>query len=49
MRMYVYLGYRRSRYMHVRVPLVIETNLPWALAYWAKRKASNININWEIK
>ena len=48
MKMHVYYGYRRTRYGARPAPVVIETNLPWALAYWAKRKAIDANINWDI-
>jgi hypothetical protein len=30
-------------------PLVIETNLAWAIPYWTKRKQVNPNIYWRLK
>jgi len=32
-------------YMKSKTPIVIETNLPWALAYWEKRKRDNPAIH----
>ena len=29
--------------------IVIETNLAWAIPYWAKRRANNKNITWKLK
>jgi len=30
-------------------PIVIESNLGWALPYWTARQRQNRNIFWEIK
>ena len=30
-------------------PIVIETNLAWALPYWVKRKQRNPKIYWRFK
>jgi hypothetical protein len=29
-------------------PLVIETNLEWAIPYWTKRKQANPRIYWRM-
>ena len=34
----------KSRY----APIVIETNLDWAIPYWTARKRTNPNIFWEF-
>lgn len=34
-------------YLHPsKTPIVIETNLAWAIPYWVARKALNPNIYW---
>jgi hypothetical protein len=35
-------------YMKTKTPIVIETNLEYALPYWQKRKLSNPEIRWTI-
>lgn len=42
MRMYVYLRSSKD-------PIVIETNLAWALPYWEARKRVNPNLYWRTK
>lgn len=37
MKMYVYMNRRM---------IVVETNLAWAIPYWAKRKQNNPNLTW---
>jgi hypothetical protein len=32
----------------VRTPIVIETNLAYAIPYWTKRKRANPKIYWEF-
>ena len=29
-------------------PIVVETNLAWAVPYWTKRKKTNPKIFWEF-
>ena len=41
-RMYVYMKGNLA-------PIAIETNIDFAVKYWAKRKETNTNIYWEIK
>jgi len=41
MNMKVYIKGRRD-------PLVIETNIEWALPYWTKRRQLNPLIRWQI-
>lgn len=31
-----------------RTPIVIETNVAWALPYWVARKHLNPDIRWEF-
>jgi hypothetical protein len=45
--MKVYLS-RKRNLMGQLTPIVIETNLDWALPYWTKRKKTNSKIFWEI-
>jgi len=45
MRMYVYLRPLTRR----TAPIVVETNLRWALPYWQARKQLNPNITWSIR
>lgn len=42
MLMYVYVGSSKT-------PIVIETNLAWALPYWTLRKFINPAIHWKIQ
>lgn len=48
MKMFVYYGIALNRITHQRVPMVIETNVRWALPYWTARRAKDANINWRI-
>jgi hypothetical protein len=41
-RLYVYVRPRKG-------PIVIESNIAWALQYWRHRKHHNPNIHWEIR
>jgi len=45
--MKVYLS-RKRNLMGQMTPIVIETNIGFALPYWTKRKQSNPNIFWEF-
>ena len=45
--MRVYMS-RHRNLMGEMTPIVIETNLAWALPYWIKRKQQNPKIFWEI-
>lgn len=40
------------RHMHVYLgskdPIVIETNLAWAIPYWEERKRLNPNLRWRF-
>lgn len=45
--MKVYLS-KRTNLMGEMTPIVIETNLAWAIPYWIKRKQCNPNIFWVI-
>lgn len=47
MKMRVYMS-RRLNAMFEMTPIVIETNLAWAVPYWTLRKKSNPQIFWEI-
>lgn len=31
-----------------KTPIVVETNLEWAIPYWEERKKLNPEIKWEI-
>jgi hypothetical protein len=48
MLMYVYHGNKRGRYGE-RTPIVVESNLDWAIPHWTERKRHNKDINWEIR
>jgi hypothetical protein len=48
MKMYVY-GRRGTPQWGQRTPLVVETNLQFALPYWTDRKLQDSSIYWEIK
>lgn len=45
--MRVYMSKNRNL-MGELTPIVIETNLAWALPYWTNRKQQNPKIFWEI-
>jgi hypothetical protein len=45
--MKVYIS-RKRNLMGQMTPIVIETNIEFALPYWTKRKQSNPNIFWEF-
>ena len=47
--MYVYLTTSPKNYMGERTPIVVETNLAWAVPYWEKRRQTNPDLRWEIK
>ena len=47
MKMKVYTS-RKLNPMFQMTPIVVETNLAWALPYWQKRKKINPKIFWEI-
>ena len=47
MQMRVYAS-RKLNAMFQMTPIVIETNLAWALPYWTERKKANPRIFWEI-
>ena len=46
-KMKVYLSKKLNASFQM-TPIVIETNLAWALPYWSNRKKSNPKIFWEI-
>lgn len=48
MMMRVYVSKKKNLQGHM-TPIVIETNLAWAIPYWTKRKQVNPNLFWEIK
>lgn len=39
---------RKLNLMHEMTPIVIETNLAWAIPYWTERKRKNPKLFWEI-
>ena len=39
---------RRLNALHQKTPIVIETNLAWAIPYWTERKRMNPNLFWEL-
>lgn len=45
--MRVYLSRHRNLSGQM-TPIVIETNLAWAIPYWTQRKQANPKIFWEI-
>jgi hypothetical protein len=45
--MRVYMSRHRNM-MGEMTPIVIETNLAWALPYWTNRRRHNPKIFWEI-
>ena len=47
MKMKVYAS-RKLNYMFQMTPIVVETNIAWALSYWQKRKQINPKIFWEF-
>jgi hypothetical protein len=47
MKMKVYAS-RTKNLCHEMTPIVIETNLSWAIPYWTRRKMINPKIFWEI-
>jgi len=48
MKMRVYLS-RKLNLLHQMTPIVIETNLAWALPYWTRRKKDNPKLFWTIE
>lgn len=48
MMMYVYASKARNFWGEL-TPVVIETNLDYAIPYWTQRKQANPKIFWEIK
>jgi hypothetical protein len=46
--LYVYVSKTRNL-MGQLTPIVVETNLAYAIPYWTKRKQMNPKIFWEIK
>ena len=46
--MYVYASKRRG-FAGQLTPIVVESNLSYAIPYWTKRKLANPAIFWEIK
>jgi hypothetical protein len=46
-KMYVYASKSRNLWGHM-TPIVIETDLAWALPYWQARKRINPKIFWTI-
>jgi hypothetical protein len=47
MKMLVYASKHRNL-MGELMPIVIETNLAWAVPYWTQRKMLNPKIFWDI-
>jgi hypothetical protein len=47
-KMYVYTSRTKNAWGQ-KTAIVVETNLAWAIPYWAKRKCVNENIHWEFK
>lgn len=45
--MKVYLS-RKRNLMGQMTPIVIETNLDWAIPYWTQRRKSNSKLFWEF-
>lgn len=45
--MKVYMS-RKLNSMYQMTPIVIETNLGWAIPYWTQRRKQNSKIFWEI-
>jgi hypothetical protein len=39
---------RRLNPMYQMTPIVIETNLEWAIPYWTERKKKNRKLFWEF-
>ena len=39
---------RMRNFQGKMTPIVIETNLDWAIPYWTDRKKSNPNLFWEF-
>jgi hypothetical protein len=39
---------RKLNLMYELTPIVIETNLAWAIPYWTERKRKNPKLFWEI-
>jgi hypothetical protein len=48
MNMYIY-GSTARNYMGQLTPIVVESNLAYAIPYWTKRKLENPKLFWEIK
>jgi hypothetical protein len=47
MKMYVYASKKKNS-MHELTPIVVESNIEFALPYWTKRKQANPAIFWRI-
>ena len=47
MKMKVYAS-PKLNFMYDLTPIVVETNLAWAIPYWTKRKKENPKIFWEF-
>lgn len=47
--MHVYLSKNLNPYTFQMTPIVVETNLEWAIPYWSNQKQKNPKIFWEIK
>jgi hypothetical protein len=45
MNMHIFVGPKNPH----ATPVVIETNLAWAIPYWTERKRLNPLINWKFK
>ena len=39
---------RKLNLMHELTPIVIETNLAWAIPYWTQRRRMNPKLFWEF-
>ena len=48
MKMYVY-GSTKVNLMYEFTPIVVETNLAFAIPYWERRKRSNPKLFWVLK
>ena len=47
MKMRVYMSPRLNAQFEM-TPIVVETDLAWAVPYWTQRRKSNPRIFWEI-
>lgn len=48
MYLYVYLSTSPKNAAGLRTPIVIESNLAWALPYWTARKQTNPDLYWTL-